>query len=222
MTEPKQPAADRPSVRSRNPDVVRSRNPNVVRDRILDAAQAEFMAAGFAAASTNRILERFAGSKPTMFRHYSTKRAMFAGVVMRIAARWRTAIDPAAIAETTPAAWLTAFGVAALTWILAEDNIFVGRMAVAEGHGFPEVADLYRQEAVEPIEAALAGKLAQWHEAGLIVTLDARRDAVAFLDLTLSGQVARRLYGGPAPTRDEIAAHVAWCVALFIEGRARR
>ncbi|MFK5047857.1 TetR/AcrR family transcriptional regulator, partial [Klebsiella pneumoniae] len=47
-----------------------SRNPAVVRARILDAAQAEFMEHGYAGASTNRILDRFGGSKPTMFRHF--------------------------------------------------------------------------------------------------------------------------------------------------------
>lgn len=201
---------------------IRSRKPEAVRERILDAAQAEFMAHGFAAASTNRILERFAGSKPTMFRHFPTKRAMFGGVVQRIAARWRSAIDPAGIAADDPQGWLLAFGLLALAWITSDENIFVGRMAVAEGAGFPEVAELYRREAVEPIEATLAGRLDAWSRAGLITTADPVRDALAFLDLTMAGEVSRLLYGAPRPDAQAMGTHVAHCVTLFLQGRAAR
>lgn len=201
---------------------IRSRKPEAVRERILDAAQAEFMAHGFAAASTNRILERFAGSKPTMFRHFPTKRAMFGGVVQRIAARWRSAIDPAGITADDPQGWLQAFGLLALAWITSDENIFVGRMAVAEGAEFPEVSELYRREAVEPIEATLADRLSAWAQAGLITTADPARDALAFLDLTLAGQVSRLLYGAPRPDPAALAAHVGYCVTLFLNGRMAR
>jgi AcrR family transcriptional regulator len=50
-----------------------SRDPGTVTERILDAAEAEFMSCGYAEASTNRVLERFGGSKATLFRHYPTK-----------------------------------------------------------------------------------------------------------------------------------------------------
>jgi AcrR family transcriptional regulator len=201
---------------------VRSRKPEAVRERILDAAQAEFMAHGFAAASTNRILERFAGSKPTMFRHFPTKREMFAGVVQRIASRWRSEIDPARIDAPDPQSWLNAFGLLALAWITSDENLFVGRMAVAEGAEFPEVAELYTREAVEPIEGALASRLATWSAGGLITTTDPERDALAFLDLTLAGQVSRRLYGAPPPSPAAVAAHVGHCVGVFLQGRLVR
>ena len=101
-----------------------SRKPDVVRARILDAAQAEFMAAGFAGASTNRILERFGGSKPTMFRHFPTKQRMFEEVVRRIADRWHDAVQWESIASDDPQIWLTEFAALALRWILSEDNLF--------------------------------------------------------------------------------------------------
>lgn len=195
---------------------IRSRKPDVVRARILDAAAAEFMARGFAGASTNRILERFGGSKPTMFRHFPTKRAMFGAVVERIAARWRETIDPSVIPADDPAVWLTAFATLALAWITSPDNLFVGRMAIAEGEAFPEIGDRYRAAAVAPIEALVAGQLAAWHAAGQVVSPDPAGDAVHFLDLVLAGEVSRRLYrvapiaAGPA--------HVARCVALFLRG----
>src|SRR5689334_20651314 len=117
-----------------------TRNPDIVRASILDAAQAEFMAEGYAGASTNRIVERFGRSKPTLFRHYPTKRALFEGVVARIASRWAEQVDWREIPADVPEVWLRSFAARALRWILSDDNIFVSRMAVSSGHEFPEVA----------------------------------------------------------------------------------
>jgi len=199
-----------------------SRKPEVVRARILDAAQAEFMAHGFAAASTNRILERFGGSKPTMFRHYPTKRALFAGVVERIAGGWRDTIRADTIAASDPEAWLVACTTMALQWILTPENLFVGRMAIAEGHDFPEVAQVYRHGAVVPLEAMFAERLRAWTSAGLLDCRDPERDAQALLDLTLSGQVSRALYRVAGPDNHALGAHAAYCVALFLRGRLSR
>lgn len=193
-----------------------SRNPAVVRARILDAAQAEFMEHGYAGASTNRILDRFGGSKPTMFRHFPTKRAMFEAVVARIAGDWSTAVDLRTLPDD-PRGWLTGYGLATARWILSEANIFVGRMAVAEGHAFPEVAATYRALAVDPIEQTLAARLAAWTGQGLLACADPAGDATAFLDLALSGMVSRRLYrveSGDA----ELAPRVRRAVDLFLHG----
>lgn len=196
-----------------------SRNPEVVRTRILDAAQAEFMAEGFAGASTNRILERFGGSKPTMFRHFETKRALFEAVVARIAERWRDAVDMADVSDAEPRAWLERFAIRALAWILTDESIFVGRMAIAEGHLFPEVGETYRQHAVTPLNDLLAAQLAAWTASGLLACSEPQRDALAFFDLTLAGMVSRKLYrvddGFDAAS---LSDHARRCVALFLDG----
>lgn len=197
-----------------------SRNPEVVKARILDAAQAEFMEHGFAAASTNRILDRFGGSKPTMFRYFPTKREMFAAVVERIAQGWSG--EGAWRALTAPADWLTGFTTHAARWITTPENIFVGRMAIAEGPAFPEVGETYRRLALEPMEGLLAGQLAQWTQVGVMACSDARADAEHFLDLALSGLVSRRLYRMGANLTDAaLDAHVGQVVSLFLYGRLR-
>jgi len=199
-----------------------SRDPAIVRARILDAAQAEFMSEGFAGASTNRILEGFGGSKPTMFRHFPTKRALFEGVVARIAARWSQAVDWQAIPDLGPQGWLKAFLSRTAIWILGDDNIFVGRMAIAEGHAFPEVAVVYRARALDPLEQVLAEKLRWWSTKGDLVSPHPEQDAAALLDLTLAGLVNRRLYRvGAVPDAEELAAYLEHRIALFLQGRGR-
>lgn len=198
-----------------------SRNPEVVRARILDAAQSEFMAEGFAGASTNRILERFGGSKPTMFRHFPTKRDLFEGVVARIAERWRDALDMSGADDKDPRAWLETFALRALNWILTDESIFVGRMAIAEGHLFPEVGETYRRLAVDPLNDLLADRLQDWAKEGLITCAQPQALALSFFDLTLSGVVSRRLYRVETdPAEAEMAVHARKCVSLFLDGCA--
>lgn len=177
------------------------------------------MAEGFAGASTNRILERFGGSKPTMFRHFETKRALFEAVVARIAERWRDAVEMSDVSDAEPREWLERFAVRALGWILAEESIFVGRMAIAEGHLFPEVGETYRRHAVTPLNDLLAAQLAAWSLRGLLVCEDPERDALAFFDLTLAGMVSRKLYRVAGSFDDaSLADHARNCVRIFLHG----
>lgn len=181
------------------------------------------MAEGFAGASTNRILERFGGSKPTMFRHFPTKRALFEAVVARIAERWRDAVDMTGLDDARPRAWLETFALRALAWILSDESIFVGRMAIAEGHLFPEVGETYRALAVDPLNALLTARLAQWTDQGLLACKDPQRNALAFFDLTLAGMVSRKLYR-VEHTFDEaaLASHAELCVGVFLDGLSCR
>jgi AcrR family transcriptional regulator len=196
-----------------------SRNPEVVKTEILDAAQAEFMAEGFAGASTNRIVERFGRSKPTLFRYFPTKRALFKGVVARIAARWSEQVDWRGISPDTPAVWLRTFAARELQWVLSEDNLFVSRMAVAEGHKLPEVGTAYRALAVEPAQQIIAERLKAWTKAGVLRCTDPARDAQSFLDIAISGLVGRRLYGVGGKLSDAVtSAHIDHAVEIFLRG----
>lgn len=199
-----------------------SRNPQVVRGRILAAARAEFMAHGFESASTNRITEGFGGSKATLFRHFPTKESLLEAVVESIAIGWKAALDPAGLPEVPPAEWLRAMGERTLEWILREEPLFVGRLAIAEGHKFPALERTFRDTATVPLRELIARQLRAWSRRGLLATADARADAEHFVDLVVSGQVSRRLYGEPVPTGARRAAHVRRCVALFLRGCAVR
>ena len=199
-----------------------SRNPEIVKASILDAAQAEFMAEGYDGASTNRIVERFGRSKPTVFRHFPTKRALFEGVVARIAERWAEQVDWRGIPTDVPEDWLRSFATRALQWVMSDDTIFVSRMAVASGHEFPEVVDTFRSLAVEPIQRVIADRLRAWTKAGLLQCNDPRRDAEGFLDVTISGLVSRRLYGVPDLSESDLRRHMEHRVTIFLKGMEAR
>jgi AcrR family transcriptional regulator len=200
---------------------IATRKPQLVRADLLDAAQAEFREAGFAGASISRIVERSGRSKPTLFRHFATKRALFEGVVERVAATWSDQVDWQTITADSPQPWLTEFAARTLAWITSDDNLFVGRMAIAEGYAFPEVGARYRALAIEPMHRVLAERLCAWIAEGRLRCADPVASSELFFDLVIAGRVARLLYN-PAdrPDAADDGAHVARAVGLFLHGIA--
>ena len=191
--------------------------------RILDAAQAEFIRVGYARANTNVMAENYGISKATIFRYFPTKEKLFEAVIQRIARRWHAHINWGAISEEDPRTWLRVFGVRALRWILMEETLFVGRMAIAEGPSHEEVRHLWPKYATDPILGVLIREFRKWQNAGLLSRSDARQRAVAFLDLTLSGRVSRALYGHAERSDDAaLRRHVDACVEIFLKGCAAR
>jgi AcrR family transcriptional regulator len=195
-----------------------SRDPAIVGARILDAAQAEFMVHGYAAASTNRIRLAFGGSKATLFRHFPTKLQLLEAVIQRIATDWRRSIDWPDATGAVPSEWLTLVGERMLVWFVGAGPLFVGRLAIAEGRKLPRLKLIFQRAAGRPLRAALARQFREWKRRELLEIADPQRDAVHFLDLLISGEVSRRLYGGAAMRRPQMKHHVARCVALFLGG----
>lgn len=204
--------------RKRRREASVSRDPAVVRARILDAAQVEFMTHGYLAASTNRISRAFGGSKATLFRHFSTKIGLLEAVVQRIAAEWRGAVDWRGIDSPEPAEWLTVFAHRVLVWILRDEPLFIGRLAITEGERLPHLKSLFHATAGRPLQVVLARQLRIWTKQGRTDVPDPRHTALHFLDLLVAGQVSRRLYGEPAQSERRLRAHVASAVALFLNG----
>jgi AcrR family transcriptional regulator len=198
------------------------RDPKIVAERILDAAEAEFVAQGFTGASTNRVMAQFGGSKATLFRYYPTKAELFVAVMRRIGKRLVAEVDWAALDGDDPQAWLTDFARMALRASLREDALFVGRMVVAHGREFPALRETFVVVAIEPVVTALADFLRASTQKGLLNCEDADADAVRFFDLVATGWTSRALFG-IGPERDEafFIEESARATALFLDGRRR-
>jgi len=199
-----------------------SRQPDEVRRRILDAAEAEFMAEGYEAASTNRIVTRFAGSKATLFRYYPTKELLLQAVIERIAGDWRKCIDPSLMPADDPASWLAEFGAATLDWILGDGPLFLGRLGISEGRKLPQLSHLFHDLAGAPLTNEVARQVARWRDEGRLRSDDPDADARSYFDLVVAGAVSRALYGVERPRAQQLHAHVDHAVDIFLKGRGPR
>ena len=197
-----------------------SRDPKVVTERILDAAEAEFGTEGFTGASTNRIADKFGGSKATLFRYYSTKAELFVAVMRRISERLVAKLDWNALDHDDPLEWLTAFARIALKAGLSEDALFVGRMVIAHGRDFPHLRETFSSVAIDPVLNGLAAFLRESTQRGMLRCTDFEGDAVRFFDLVVAGWSSRALFG-IGPTRNDafFELEAARAAALFVNGR---
>lgn len=194
----------------------------MVTARILDAAEAEFVAAGYEAASTNRMVTAFGGSKATLFRYFPTKQGLLEAVIRRITARGQAQVGAVGAGEDDPRAWLTTFIIGVLTWILGEDALFLGRLGIAEGHKLPTLSTVFHDTAGAPLQRELAERLAHWTAEGRLVCADPAADAQRLFDLAIAGAVSRALYGAERLSGRALADHAAASVDLFLKGRAPR
>ena len=199
-----------------------SRDPAKVTQRILDAAEREFIAFGFVAASTNRIALGFGGSKATLFRHYADKEALLEAVIHRIASQWRLEVRFSDRQDGEPRQWLTDFAVMVLGWILGDGPLFVGRLGIAEGKKFPRLAPVFQAVAGQPLEDVLAVRLESWTTVGALSSNEPGDDARMFFDLVVSGPVSRALYGIEVLSGQKLSTHVARTIDLFLLGRLPR
>ena len=197
-----------------------SRDPDAVTERILAAAESEFIAGGYAGASTNRILAQFGGSKATLFRHYPTKAHLFVAVIRRIERRVVAKVDWTALESGDPRTWLTNFARIALRTSLSEDALFVGRMVVAHGREFPTLRDTFAAIAFKPILSKLTDKLRHWTREGKLACVNPRADSLRFFDLVVSGWTSRALFGiGPDTSTAFFEREARNAVMVFLEGR---
>jgi TetR/AcrR family transcriptional regulator, mexJK operon transcriptional repressor len=140
-------------------------------------------------------------------------------VIRRIASRWPDEVKWTQIESDRPQEWLNTFGYMALKWILREENIFVGRTAIAEGELIPEAQRIFQTMASEPIQKLLADKLRHWTEQKAVSSADPARDAGSFFDLVLAGAVSRKLYKADRlQTTNRMKDHVEHAVNLFLHG----
>lgn len=202
---------------------VRSRKADVVVPRILDAAQVEFMASGFERANIDRMLKDFGGSKATVFRHFPSKRELFAAVIERIARRWEQTVDFEHIVVTTPREWLAEYCARVLGWLLSDEPMFIGRTAIAEGGSFPDLRHIFPSLAMTPIQEVIARNVERWSHSGLIAASAPELVSTMVMDEIIISAVARKLFGIAGLSSDsEIREHVLDRVDLLFEGLSPR
>ena len=160
---PKVPTDEQPRRRGRRP---RPDQTQRTEGLILEAAAGLFLERGFAETRMDEIARRADVAKGTLYLYFPTKAAMFEAVLRRVVAGPLMSITTIAVAEGET---VRHFLRRALAPILRdnkgrrrEDMV---RLIVSEGARFPEVAEIYRRVALDPITEFLRG-LAERARAG--------------------------------------------------------
>jgi AcrR family transcriptional regulator len=206
--------------RTRGPGRLSAEETEALADRLLDAAQAVFIAHGYARATMDAIAQAAGASRKTIYARYANKEEVLAAVIQRFL---DLALPRAqAMADTPlehPRAALTMLGASIAAAASHPMNAGLNRIIASEGHQFPEVARL----AIQLQSVAVTGvrlTLERLHAAGHLPGLDdAQRAAQIFIEMAVSIQRRNAMLGLPT-SKKESDALVATAISLFLDGCA--
>ena len=178
------------------------------RDVILAGAKSIFLSSGFEGASMDAVAARAGVSKMTVYRHYGSKEALFAGVIADLCERI-VDDDLDQVFKRTPREALAAFARKMIEITFARETIELHRIVVAESHRFPKLGRLFYSSGPEACIAALEAYFARNKQDPRFRVPNPRRAAEEFLEL-LRGYAHLRVMLGmeKSPSAREIDTRI--------------
>ena len=152
------------------------------RDAILRGAKAVFLKHGFESTSMDVVALRAGVSKMTVYRHFGSKEALFAGVITNLCERIVDG-DLREIFELPPREALMAFARKMIAIVFAHETVELHRIVIAESRRFPKLGRLFYQSGPEACIAALATYFDRYVDDARFKVRNPRRAAEEFLEL---------------------------------------
>nr|WP_246767329.1 TetR/AcrR family transcriptional regulator [Rhizobium leguminosarum] len=188
---------------------------------IVGAAAEVFLSTGYAGASMDEIASRSGVSKQTIYKHFSSKEALFVAVLTQMMREADTAVHtglPQVENRAQLEAYLLDYAVRQLTIVLTPGLMQLRRLVVAEAQRFPELAKLlYARGPARALEV-MGSAFEQLAGKKLLRFSDATVAASQFNWLVMADPVNRVMMLGDEaiPTKQEIHRHAEAAVATFL------
>ena len=152
------------------------------RDAILRGAKAVFLKHGFESTSMDVVALRAGVSKMTVYRHFGSKEALFAGVITDLCERIVDG-DLREIFELPPREALMTFARKMIAIVFAHETVELHRIVIAESRRFPKLGRLFYQSGPEACITALATYFNRHVDDVRFKVRNPRRAAEEFLEL---------------------------------------
>ncbi|WCM28928.1 TetR/AcrR family transcriptional regulator [Sphingomonas sp. QA11] len=197
------------------------------RKAILDAATDIFLHHGYLGSSMDEVAARAAVSKQTVYKHFSSKEALFVAIVsdMTGAAGDKVQREIADLGEQDdPERQLLAYAERQLTLVLTPRLMQLRRLVIGEAGRFPELGRALQEGGPGRAVAGLTSALARWTERGLLAIGDPQAAASHFNWLIMGEPVNRAMFLGDAAIPDPAALrhHAADGVRVFLAAYGNR
>jgi TetR/AcrR family transcriptional regulator, mexJK operon transcriptional repressor len=192
------------------------------RRAILRGAKAVFLSKGFAAANMDAVAAKAGVSKMTVYRHFNSKEALFAGVINQLC----DAIvdtDLEQVFELAPQEALRAFAEKMIAIVFARETVELHRIVIAESRRFPKLGRLFYATGPETCVAALASYFQRHRVDERLKIVEPRRSAEEFLEL-LRGYAHLRLLLGldKKPSARDVKARIEAAVGHVLRSNQGR
>jgi TetR/AcrR family transcriptional repressor of mexJK operon len=191
------------------------------RRAIIDAATNVFLERGYLGASMDEIAGLAAVSKQTVYKHFSTKEALFVAIVSSTTNKASDKVHnemPGFGVGEDPAEYLRTYAYRQLTVVLQPRIMQLRRLVIGEVGRFPELAKALFDGGPKRAVSALGAALKDLADRGLLAIDDPSLAASQFNWLIMGEPLNRvMLLGDDAiPTPAELRRHAAASVRMFL------
>jgi AcrR family transcriptional regulator len=174
---------------------------------ILEAALVVFADKGFAAAKLEEIARRAGVSKAALYLYFETKEDLFRAVARGLVAADLGNVIRAVEASEVPFAELAPLLLARAAMLLSQGwPLAMLRMVLTESRNFPDLARIWREDAVEQILGLVAGRIAKAQATGEVVAGDPRLLAFSLMGPVVMGGFFHVVFGDDAPGAPDLVA----------------
>ncbi len=199
----------------------RARRGDAKRRTILQAAKAVFLKSGFGGTTMDAVASRAGVSKMTVYRHFTDKEDLFAGVITELCEQ---IIDDKLekLFEKAPRQALRGFAQKMVSILYAPETVELHRIVVAECLRFPKLGRFFYDSGPDASITALANYFARNKTNPKFRIVDPRRSAEEFLEL-LRGYAHLRVLLGieKIPTRQDIASRIDGAIRHVLIGTGK-
>ena len=190
------------------------------RQAIIAAATELFLRHGYLGTSMDQVTVAAAVSKPTVYKFFTDKEALFTEIVLGTLDRAGGPVRARAelLAQTTDlGADLRALARDYLTAVTQPGVLQLRRLVIGASHRLPSLARAYYERAPEQTMDALAGCFSQLADRGLLRCPDERMAAAHFAFLVLGRALDKSLFCGDQPfSPPELTAQADAGAAAFL------
>jgi AcrR family transcriptional regulator len=186
---------------------------------ILDAASAEFRAAGYAGTGMSAVATRAGVSTKTLYRLVPTKEELFRLVIRDRVSRFMLSLDGLEDDGADLAAQLERLLIAFGNLVFDPDTIAVYRLVLGECSRFPEIGRTFYEDAITRTNRVMAEWLDRQCREGRIVLDDPARAAEMLRGMMAMEPQRTALLGQASPPdAAAIAERARACTKLFLSG----
>jgi TetR/AcrR family transcriptional regulator, mexJK operon transcriptional repressor len=152
------------------------------RNVILGGAKEVFLREGFGGTSMDAVAEAAGVSKMTVYRHFTSKELLFAGLISELCEKI-VDDDVETMLQRPPKEALYAFAKKMIAIVFAPDTIELHRIVLAESRRFPKLGELFYEAGPERCISALTAYFERYRRDPKLKIGEPRQTAEEFLDL---------------------------------------
>jgi TetR/AcrR family transcriptional regulator, mexJK operon transcriptional repressor len=194
---------------------------------ILDAAIEVFLKSGYLGANMDEIAALSEVSKQTIYKHFSSKEALFVEIVTSMTDAASHAVHneiPEIADDQDIAAFLQMYARRQLTVVLTPRLMQLRRLVIGEVARFPELAKVLYERGPQRAIAALAKTFERLAARGLLVVADPSTAASHFNWLVMSEPLNKAMLLGDEaiPRSPALRRHAVEAVRVFLAAYGKR